>query len=179
MRAMSAPRTTNEIHTERLILRPHRVADYDAYLQIWTQPDPSPFAFQLDAENTWYRLLRWVGHWTHFGYGLFVLEDRASGALLGEAGFAHFRRFIDGRFDTAPEAAWRVVQSRRGEGLAAEAMDAALEWFEAQSRASRTVCLIHPTNAKSLRLADRLGFVEYGRAVYREETNILLERSST
>jgi RimJ/RimL family protein N-acetyltransferase len=164
------------IHTPRLILRPHRAEDYEAYLPIWTQPDPNPSAFPLDAENVWHRLLRWIGHWSHFGYGLFVIEDRSSGALLGEVGCAHFQRSLGERFGSAPEAAWRVVQERRGQGIAFEATQAALGWFARTHRPERIVCMIHPDNQPSLKVAARLGFAEYGRAGYREEPIVLLER---
>jgi RimJ/RimL family protein N-acetyltransferase len=165
------------LQTARLLLRPHRVSDLDAYLRIWTEADASPFSFSLDAENTWYRLLRWIGHWTHFGYGPFVLEDKASGALVGEAGFAHFHRGRGERFDSAPEAGWRLIQSRRGEGLAREAMQAACELFESTSRERRAVCMIDPGNHASLRLATRLGFVEYARDTYKQLPVLLLERT--
>lgn len=166
----------NVIDTARLRLRPHRVEDYEAYRPIWTQSDANPYAFALDAENVWYRLLRWVGHWSHFGYGLFVLEDRATGALLGELGFAHFHRSLGARFDDAPEAAWRVVPHRRGQGLVSEAMPAVANWFGRKGHA-RTVCMIHPDNIASLRVAAKLGFVEYGRSTYRNEPTVLLERA--
>jgi RimJ/RimL family protein N-acetyltransferase len=164
------------IETSRLRLRPHRIEDYEAYLPIWTQPDPNPSAFSLDAENVWYRLLRWIGHWTHFGYGLFVIEDLATGALLGEVGCAHFRRSLGERFDDAPEAAWRIVLERRGSGIASEAMRAALEWFDRTQGTQRIACMIDPNNGASLKVAARLGFAEYDRAVYRGEPVILLER---
>lgn len=166
------------IDTPRLHLRPHRVLDFERYLPLWTQPEPPDTAapMTLSAEEAWARLLRWMGHWSHFGYGLFVVEDRASEAIVGEVGLGHFHRGIGPHFDAAPEAAWRVLATRRGEGIAFEAMQAALAWFDRTIRAPRTVCLIFRANTRSIRVADRLGYREFATGRYREQDGLLFER---
>lgn len=37
-------------------------------------------------EDVWIRLLRSIGQWTLFGYGAWIVRDRATGVLLGEVG---------------------------------------------------------------------------------------------
>lgn len=166
------------VETSRVRLRPHRVEDLENYLQIWSGPaEPgNPAGFSLNGEEAWYRLLRFVGHWSHFGYGLFVVEDRANGRLIGEAGFARFNRGIDAQFDNAPEAAWRVLPEYRGKGLASEVMLAAAEWFDRNAFAPRTVCIIDPANTGSIKVADRVGFKEFLRKIYKEHEVVLFER---
>jgi RimJ/RimL family protein N-acetyltransferase len=169
------------IETDRLRLRPHRVEDFNRYLPLFNAPEPSgtPLPVQLTPEDTWSRLLRFVGHWSHFGYGLLVVEDRASGEIVGEAGLAHFMRGIGASFDAAPEAAWRVLASRRGEGIAREAMTAALAWFDAEVGVARTVCLIHVANERSVRVAARLGYSPFGQCDFRGHRASVFERVSS
>lgn len=166
------------IETPRLRLRPHEVKDIGQYAPLWRDPpEPNnPAAFSLDAEDAWYRLLRFVGHWSHFGYGLFVVEDRAKDRIIGEAGFAHFHRGIDPRFDDSPEGAWRILPDYRGQKIAQEAMLAAAEWFDRNAAAARTVCIIDPANAASIKVARRLGFAQFAQRIYKGGEVILFER---
>ena len=92
------------IETDRLRLRPHRVEDFNRYLPLWLLPEPpgTHAPLQLTPEEVWSRLLRFVGHWSHFGYGLLLVEDRRSGDIVGEAGVAHFMRGMGASFDDAP-----------------------------------------------------------------------------
>jgi RimJ/RimL family protein N-acetyltransferase len=172
---MSPP--TMIVETPRLRLRPHHADDLEAYLPIWHRGEAgNPAGFALSEEEAWYRLLRFVGHWSHFGYGLFVVEDRTSGRLIGEAGFARFHRGLGPEFDTDPEAAWRVLPHYRGQGIASEAIAAAAGWLEDRGLAARTVCIIDPVNLASIKVAQRIGFREFTRKRYKGATVILFER---
>ena len=167
------------INTDRLLLRPHQVSDFDRYLPLWHASEtrgPGPDV-SLTREEAWARLLRWIGHWAHFGYGLFIVEERSSGTLVGEVGFAQFQRGVGERFDTAPEATWRVLAGKRKRGIAGEAMQAATVWLEQTQRPERTVCMIHPGNTPSLNVATRLGYTEFARAAYKSWSVVLLERA--
>src|SRR5690242_6701784 len=111
------------LQTARLCLRPHAVADYERYVALWDlseMPAGNGPILALTAEEAWARLLRFIGHWQHFGYGLFIVEDVNTGELIGEVGCAHFRRGMDARFEAAPEGAWRILSSRRRQGFAVE-----------------------------------------------------------
>jgi RimJ/RimL family protein N-acetyltransferase len=166
------------IETARLRLRPHRVADFNRYLPLWVvaEPPDTHAPLQLTPEEAWARLLRFVGHWSHFGYGLFLAEERASGDIVAEVGLAHFMRGLGPAFDEAPEAAWRVLATRRGNGIAGEAMDGALTWFEREFGAQRTVCLIHTANERSVRVATRIGYRPFGRCEFKGQSAALFER---
>ena len=150
--------------TERLVLRAHRPDDVAAYALLWrAPPDGVAFVPVLDEEGAWARLLRLVGHRRVFGFSPLLVTHRASGAVVGEVGFARFRRGIGPDFDVAPEAMWIVGRDRRGHGIAGEAMSAAAAAFDARFPGIRTVCMIDPANAPSMRLAARLGFTRFGR----------------
>jgi RimJ/RimL family protein N-acetyltransferase len=166
------------IETSRLILRPHRVDDFDRYAALFAESEPAaPYALPaLNREDAWARLLRFIGHWAHFGYGLLVAEERASGFIVAEVGLANFQRVVDPECEDMPEAAWRVSQRVRRRGIGIEAMHAALSWFDRDVRSERTCCLIHPDNTPSLRVAARLDFREVSRGRYKGEPVIFLQR---
>ena len=166
------------LETPRLILRPHRVDDFDRYAALFEEAEPPvPYALpSLNREDAWARLLRFVGHWTHFGYGLFVAEERTSGLIVAEIGLANFQRAVDPACEGLPEAGWRVSQRVRRSGVGVEAMQAALSWFDRSFAAERTFCLIHPDNAASLQVAARLGYREMSRGQYKDRPVISLLR---
>lgn len=168
------------IETERLTLRQHRIEDFESYVPLWTQrlsgPDGGYRFPPLRDEDVWARLLRWIGHRHVFGFAPFLVFDRVSGQLCGEVGLGHFHRGNGPGFDEAPEVMWTIHPDFHGKGLASEAAAATLSWFDAQFPWRRIVCMIEPDNAASLKLAERFGFREFSRGVYKDRLNILLER---
>ncbi|WP_420140410.1 GNAT family N-acetyltransferase [Sphingomonas sp.] len=167
------------LETERLRLRPHRIADHAARCAITADTETMRFVGgqPQSAEENWARLLRYAGHWALFGYGLFAVEEKESGRLAGEIGLMHFRRGLGEDFDPAPEAAWILARWAEGRGYAGEAIRAAMAWHEAQFGAARQVCIIAPENASSLRLAERLGFRVFREGSYHGNTVLLHERT--
>jgi len=77
------------LETGRLSLRGFRNEDFERYATIWTEPAVVRFigGTALSREAAWSRFLRQTGHWDRLGFGFFAIEDRATGAFVGEAGF--------------------------------------------------------------------------------------------
>jgi RimJ/RimL family protein N-acetyltransferase len=164
--------------TERLILRAFRNDDFEAYRDLFGDPSTLRYSERgpLTPEEAWTRLLRQIGHWSTLGYGMFAVEEKASGRLVGEVGLGDFRRQLGARFDPAPEAAWTIAGWARSRGYAAEAALGALSWIESRLRTDRTVCLIHAGNRASLKVAAKLGYAAFGRLRYRGYPALLFER---
>ena len=162
--------------TDRLILRAHTAADFPGCYTLWSDPDVTRFIGGRPStqEEVWSRILRYVGHWEVLNYGYFLVTERQTGAVVGEFGLADFRRNVVPPFGDTPEAGWVMLPQYHGKGLAQEALTAVLAW--ADQTMPRTVCMIHPDNAPSLKLAAKLGYTEYARGQYGEHTPILLER---
>jgi RimJ/RimL family protein N-acetyltransferase len=120
-------------------------------------------------------VLRYIGHWEALGYGFWAVEEKASGEFVGELGFADFRREIEPALD-APEAGWVFVPRVHGRGYATEGLRAALAWGDENLPGERTVCLIHPENAASFRVAAKCGYGERRRAEYKGHATVVLER---
>jgi RimJ/RimL family protein N-acetyltransferase len=165
------------IETRRLILRPHTLDDFEAWHELFS--DAELFRFITKAkpsrEDSWNRLLRYAGHWSVLGFGLFAVFEKETQTLIGEVGFADFHRGLGDHFDKSPEAAWIFARAAQGRGHAYEAMAAARDWLHASKPSPRTVCIINPENAPSLALAAKLGYTSFGAATYRDGPVSMLE----
>jgi RimJ/RimL family protein N-acetyltransferase len=164
--------------TERLTLRPAALGDFEASAALWADEAVVRYigGRPSSAEEVWARLLRYIGHWSALGYGFWAAHERAGGRFVGEIGFADFQRDLPESFTGAPEAGWAFTPAAQGQGLASEALAAALGWGDRHFGPGRRVCLIHPDNGRSVRLAERHGFSAYLRTVYRGAPTLLLER---
>jgi len=167
------------IETDRLVLRAHRLADFDAMAAMWGDPETVRFIGGKIAtrEEVWSRLHRYAGHWALLGFGYWAFEEKASGRFVGEGGFADFRRELGPGFD-APEQGWSLAAWAQGQGYAFEAMSATLVWAEPHFARTDFVCMIEPANAASLRLAAKLGYQEQLRTFYKGAEVALLRRSA-
>lgn len=157
------------IETERLILRPHKLSDFEDLCAMFSDPEVIRYVggVTLPKEEVWNRLLRYHGHWSVLGYGLFAIVEKSSGRFLGDTGFADFHRYLGSEFDPFPEAAWILTSGAHGKGYAFEAASAAHEWFDARHQPSRTVCIIQKENEPSHRLAAKMGYRAFDEALYK------------
>lgn len=167
-----------ELETARLRLRALRLADFDAFAAMWTEPDVVRFigGEPLTREAAWTRFLRQMGMWHYLGFGVFAVDDKTSGALAGVAGFHDLQRTITPPLDGTMEAGWVLATAFHGKGLAEEAMRGALAWAD-RAHAGRTIsCIIRPAHHASLHIAAKLGFVETARTDYNGSPIVMLER---
>ncbi|GAA4043887.1 GNAT family N-acetyltransferase [Hymenobacter glaciei] len=170
--------TTPVLETSRLRLRGFRAEDFDNWLAFSREPayyryfgnEPMP------AEEVWKLVLRSAGHWVIMGFGFWAVEEKASGQFVGAVGFLRLLRALDPPLGEAPEIGWVLDPAMHGRGYASEAVEAVLAWGENHFGPVRTVCIIHPENEASLRLAAKFGYHEYARTTYHNEPIVLLER---
>ena len=168
------------VETARLRLRGYRADDLGPFVAMWQEPAyyrylaPAP----LPTEEIWKTMLRNAGHWAVLGFGFWVVEERATGRLVGFIGFGNLKRELLPPLGAAPEIGWVLAPAVHGRGYAAEGVTAALAWGEQHFGPGRTVCIIHPDNEPSLRLAARFGYREYARTTYKNEPIVLLERAA-
>ena len=167
------------VETERLILRGHRPDDLEASAAIWADPAVTRHigGVPFPREAVWAKLLRYAGHWAWLGYGYWAIEEKATGALIGEVGFADGKREMEPPLDGMPEIGWALVPAVHGKGLGTEAVRAALAWFDARTESTRTACIIHPDNAASIRIAQRFGYSQTARTAYKDQPIIVFVRT--
>jgi len=169
------------IETERLRLRCPRLEDFESCAAMWADAVVTRYIMGKPAtrEESWARLLRYVGHWAVLGYGFWAVEEKTSGTYLGEIGFAEFQRDIQPPLVGVPEIGWVLAPHAQGRGNATEAVRAAVAWGDTRFGGARTVCLIHPENAASIRVAEKCGYREFHRTEYHGKPAIMLERPAS
>lgn len=171
-----------DIDTERLTLRVPRLEDFPDTFAMWSAPAVTRYIGGKPAteEDAWQRLMRYAGQWSLLGYGFWTLREKGTDRHVGEVGFINGRRAIEPPFGDAPEVGWALVPGAHGKGLATEAVRAVLAWGESHfGRERRTVCMIHPENQASIRVARKCGFREYARTTYKGDPTILYERQAS
>jgi RimJ/RimL family protein N-acetyltransferase len=166
--------------TARLILRGPRRDDFADCAAMWSDPEVTRFISGRPStqEESWTRLLRNVGHWVLQGFGYWIVRERATGRFVGEVGLADLHRDGLPELVGVPEAGWVLARWCAGQGLATEAVTAALAWSEAALRAARVRCIISQGHAASRRVAQKCGFAVLGEASYKGEAVTVLERAA-
>lgn len=170
--------TSLVLTTQRLTLTPVAVPDFGEIAALWAhEPFTRAIAGRapLNEEEVWLRLLRDVGHWSALGRGNWTIRHKSSGDYVGSVGVLDYRRACYPALD-APELGWGVAPRFQGQGLAREAVDAALHWCDRVMGVPRTQCLIDPLNSPSLKLAERVGYRHREEARYQDKDVLLLER---
>ena len=161
------------------MLRPFRADDVDAQAammgdgEVMRHLGGQPIA----REDAWRKLLNGAGLWSLFGYGYWAVERRSDGAMIGQVGFADFKRDMQPGIEGLPEAGWLLGRAAFGQGYATEAVQAALAWADEALRADEIVAIISGGNAPSIRVAEKCGFGPPEAATYRNEPILLFRRT--
>ncbi len=150
------------LETERLRLRPYRLADLEPLASMWGDPEHVRFigARVRPPSEVFTSLQRQFGCWYLVGYGFWVLESREDGSVVGEAGFLPGMRAMDPSADDMPEAGWSIRKDLWGRGIATEALQACLAWSDASLPFDRTACIIEHGHDASVRVAEKCGFAK-------------------
>lgn len=157
------------VETPRLRLRAHTAADFPACIPLWNDPIVTRFigGRPFTEEEVWQRVQRYAGSWVLLGHGFWVIEEKASGKVIGEIGIMDAKRDIDPPFGDNLELGWALLPEVHGKGYASEALEAVLAWERQVLSAPSVICIIDPDNAASIKLAHKYGFVEHARSVYK------------
>ena len=122
------------------------------------------------------KLLKNAGCWALYGYGTFHVRPRGEDTIIASCGVFHSWRGFGQGMDDVPEAGWIVRRDRWGQGIASEAMRAALAWFDTAHGPRRVAAMIEDGNVASQALAAMLGFIEYARQDFEGSPLRLYER---
>ena len=166
------------LQTERLLLRGYEEQDLAAYMTIRGHPDVYRYTTgcPMKEEDAWNRIAAARGHWTLRQYGLWAIEEKATGAFIGSMGFVDARRdsFISRR--GLPEAGWWLAAEKHGRGYATEAVRAIHHWGDRNLVARCTFCGIMAANTLSIRLAQSMGYELKEEAIYLGQPSLVFER---
>ncbi len=144
-----------ELRTQRLILRHFRSADFDAYASMCADPDVmrylSPSGELLSRGEAWRQMAMFAGHWHLRGYGMWAVEELHTQRFVGRVGLHYPEGWPD------RELGWTLCRQFWGQGLASEAARAAAEYAFRKLNWPHVISLIAPDNARSIKVAERLG----------------------
>ena len=145
-----------EIETDRLLLRRWREGDLDAYARICADLEvmrylPATLSREESAEQiTWFER-----HWEERGFGLWAVEERASGEFIGFVGLMRHDDWPEGEHRT--EVGWRLGRAHWGRGLATEGALASVRYGFGGLGLARIISITLPENAASRRVMEKAG----------------------
>ncbi|QIR35668.1 GNAT family N-acetyltransferase [Tolypothrix sp. PCC 7910] len=142
------------LETERLLLRMFHQEDFDEYAAIFSDPEVTRYLGDgepLSRVAAWRSMAVIVGHWQLRGYGMWAVEERQSGILIGRIGFWNPEGW------PGFEIGWTLKPSYWGHGYATEGAKAALNYGFSELDNDHVISLIHPENFRSMQVAQRLG----------------------
>jgi RimJ/RimL family protein N-acetyltransferase len=142
------------LETERLLLRHFRSSDLDAFAAMSADPEVMRYLGEgkpLTREDAWRSMAMIAGHWMLRGYGIWAVEEKATGALVGRVGLYYPEGW------PGQEVGWALAREHWGKGYAVEAARASLQHAFQTLEWPRAISLIGPDNYRSIRVAERLG----------------------
>ncbi|TQJ05694.1 GNAT family N-acetyltransferase [Amycolatopsis cihanbeyliensis] len=157
--------TLRDIRTERLLLRRIREDDLSAVIEIQTDPATHEHGGPPPSEEEARTLFaEWRRQWAEHGLGYWMVEESASGTVIGLGGVRY--KEIEG--ETILNLAYRFRPSAWGNGYAMEMAAPTVEWAERELAGTPVVIVTNPGNTPARRVADKLGFRLYREGPYRE-----------
>lgn len=138
--------------TERLVLREWRETDLAPYAALRTNPALMTYIGKpLTPEEVDVDFHREIKQWETLGYGCFIAAEAGTDTPVGFAGLWHPEDLKE------PELCWSLFPGHTGKGFATEAADAALVWAGRELGLPPLMSFVHPDNAPSHAVAQRLG----------------------
>ncbi|MDO9409900.1 GNAT family N-acetyltransferase [Patulibacter sp.] len=160
-------RSRVELVTDRLRMRAWRAGDRAPFAAMNADPRVMRHigSGPLDAVGSDGLRSRLRSEWSRAGHGLWALERRDDGAF---AGFCGLTAVPFGTRGTAGalEVGWRLPRAQWGHGFATEAARAALDVAWSALGVASVVALVHPDNARSLAVGERLGMRVVGTTLH-------------
>jgi len=161
------------LETDRLVLRPWRVAEAVIQRQMWAERDPRvPPHRRIDASGN-----PTVADFEEAiladqppSVGLLAVERKAAGDVIGYCGL------IDGGHGAQePELAFEFLRRFWGEGYATDASWAVLDWARSSGH-ERLWATVWDWNTASRRVLTKVGFTETDREEAIHGTNVVTTR---
>jgi RimJ/RimL family protein N-acetyltransferase len=182
---MSFLATDTTLETERLILRRITHGDYAFFARIHADPDVARYLAHgnpRSLEETTHWLESVLAGYAHLQLGHVAITRKGDGQLLGRCGVSQLMTEAATQPDgtrlgyyfptTAPadvacvtqhELGYTLDRAAWGQGYAREAVRAMWNYLSSKRPALTIVSLIHPDNARSIRLATSFGATRVDR----------------
>ena len=141
-----------QLETRRLILRPPRLEDLDAWSEMMTDETAARFIGGTAPRSMcWRQLMTMIGAWHAHGFAMFSVIEKESGRWIGRLGPWQPEGW------PGTEIGWAIVRDRWGRGYAGEGAVVATHWAFDRLGWSNVIHSIAPGNLASQRVAQKLG----------------------
>ena len=149
------------IETNQLLLRQWETDDLSAYASINTDPKVMEhFPSILSKEESWNHLQKMQAQIQEKGFGLFALELKREGCLIGFTGLGI--PSFDADFTPCVEIGWRIASPYWRKGFAFEAATACLDFAFCKIGLTEIFSFTATSNLASENLMKKLGMEKWG-----------------
>lgn len=146
------PATAVRLETDRLVLRPLEMQDFEAFAAFHADPEAMRHLGGVQPrEVAWRTFMLMAGAWHLQGISMFSLIEKSTGRWVGRVG----PWMPEGW--PGPEVGWGVVTGRQRRGYATEAATAAIDWAFEHLAWPEVIHSIAPGNLASQAVAAKLG----------------------
>jgi len=157
--------TTNipSIRTARLVLRAPRETDAPLLHALLQGPGMLRYFPRTDAptlDQVRSRVASHLGHWALHGFGIWAVEHAASGDYIGRCGLQEIPETGEIEVD------YLLGRDHWGRGYTTEAARASVGFGFETVGVETIVGIVHPENAASIRVLEKIGFGSRRRAMY-------------
>lgn len=140
------------IQTERLILRPPKAEDFDAWAAMMADEETARFIGGAQSRPVvWRSMCVMAGGWALYGFAMFSVIEKSSGRWIGRLGPWQPEAW------PGTEIGWGLVREAHGKGYATEGASAAIEWAFDHLGWTDVIHCIDEQNLPSQKVAQRLG----------------------
>jgi RimJ/RimL family protein N-acetyltransferase len=174
---MSASSTIERVETRRLICERLRIEHLAEVSRLLRDPLVARTGWPGDEPPSEEDVLRSVAamerHWERYGFGMWLLRDRATGEMVGRGGL-QWATYVQELDDV--EAGWSVVPERWREGLATELAWAAIDVGFGPLALSEIVAFTLPDNIASRGVMEKSGFAYEREILHVGRPHVLYRR---
>ena len=140
------------IETERLTLRPPGAEDFDAFAAMSADPAVMDSLGGVQSRPVaWRTFCGYAGAWSLFGFSLFMVRRRDTGAFVGRVGPLRPEGW------PGTEVGWGLTREAQCQGCATEAAAASIDYAVDVLGWREVIHCINPANGPSQAVARRLG----------------------
>lgn len=142
------------LETERLIMRMYCEEDFETFARILSDAETMTYLGEgvpIPRDEAWRKFAFLINHWVLRGYGMWAIEEKASGQVVGHVGVFYPEEWPE------LEVGWTLLREHWGQGFATEAGQAAMDWCFEELGREKVSSVIRPGNERSIRVAEKLG----------------------
>lgn len=162
------------LETERCILRESVEEDVAAFFEIYADPTITRYTERLYESQISERayIREYIEKvYAYFEFGVWTVILKETGEIIGRAGLSVREGY------ELPELGYVIGVPWQGKGLAKEVCEGILWYAEETFGFDKVQVLIHPENAASVKLAEKLGFEKRGKEITEGIEQLLFVRS--